>query len=40
MATVELDGAAIDSWEASMLHQVAFGFPEFYANTIDAWPTP
>lgn len=38
MASLEIDGAAIDGWDS--FHAVckkAFGFPEFYANTIDAW---
>jgi RNAse (barnase) inhibitor barstar len=38
MASVELDGAAIDSWDSfHAASKRAFGFPEFYANTIDAW---
>jgi hypothetical protein len=38
MATVELDGAAIDSWESfHAASKQAFGFPDYYANTIDAW---
>ena len=38
MATVTLDGAAIH--DAASFHAAskqAFGFPEFYGNTIDAW---
>jgi hypothetical protein len=38
MATATLNGAAIAS--ADDFHaqsRAAFGFPEFYANTIDAW---
>jgi hypothetical protein len=38
MASVELDGAVIDSWDSfHAACKKAFGFPEFYANTIDAW---
>jgi hypothetical protein len=38
MASVELDGAAIDSWERfHAACKQAFGFPDYYANTIDAW---
>jgi RNAse (barnase) inhibitor barstar len=38
MASVELDGAAIDSWDSfHTASKRAFGFPESYANTIDAW---
>jgi hypothetical protein len=38
MASTELNGAAIvdmDSFHAES--RAAFGFPDFYANTIDAW---
>ncbi|MGO4378979.1 barstar family protein [Pseudoduganella sp. RAF53_2] len=38
MATATLNGAAIagaDAFHAAS--REAFGFPEFYANTIDAW---
>jgi len=38
MASVELNGAAIDSWDSFHAEcRRAFGFPEFYANTLDAW---
>lgn len=38
MASVQLDGAAMVDWTS--FHQQcrqAFGFPDFYAGTIDAW---
>ena len=38
MASAELNGASIIDWES--FHgqcRQAFGFPEYYANTIDAW---
>jgi hypothetical protein len=38
MASVQLDGATITDWTS--FHQVcqqAFGFPESYGHTIDAW---
>jgi RNAse (barnase) inhibitor barstar len=38
MAKVRLDGAAITDWTS--FHQAcrqAFGFPDFYANNMDAW---
>lgn len=38
MATVQLDGEAIADWES--FHKAcaaAFGFPEFYGRTMDAW---
>ena len=38
MATAELNGAAIGDFDA--FHQqcrAAFGFPESYSNTMDAW---
>jgi hypothetical protein len=38
MASVELDGATIDSWDSfHAACKQAFGFPDYYANTIDAW---
>ena len=38
MATVTLDGAAITGWTAfHALSKAAFGFPDFYGNTMDAW---
>jgi hypothetical protein len=38
MASVELNGAAIASWEDFHAESKrVFGFPDFYANTIDAW---
>jgi len=38
MATVELNGATITDWDSFHAQcKQAFGFPEFYANTIDAW---
>jgi len=38
MATATLNGAAIASADAfHAASREAFGFPEFYANTIDAW---
>ena len=38
MASAELNGASIMGWESfhSACRQ-AFGFPEYYANTMDAW---
>jgi hypothetical protein len=38
MASAELNGASILGWESfhSACRQ-AFGFPEYYANTMDAW---
>ena len=38
MARVQLDGMAIDGWDA--FHDqcaAAFGFPEFYGRNMDAW---
>jgi RNAse (barnase) inhibitor barstar len=38
MAKVQLDGMAITDWTS--FHQTcrqAFGFPDFYANNMDAW---
>lgn len=38
MASVELHGAAIGGWEDFHAEcKRVFGFPEFYANTMDAW---
>jgi hypothetical protein len=38
MARVELNGAAIDGWDSFHAEsRQAFGFPDFYAGTIDAW---
>lgn len=38
MASAELNGAAILGWDTFHTEsRQAFGFPEFYANTIDAW---
>jgi RNAse (barnase) inhibitor barstar len=38
MASVVIDGATIDSWESfHAASKQAFGFPDYYANTIDAW---
>ena len=38
MASAELNGAAILGWDTFHSEsRQAFGFPEFYANTIDAW---
>lgn len=38
MATAELDGAAIGSEAAfHAASKAAFGFPDSYSNTIDAW---
>ena len=38
MASVELDGAAILDWDSFHAQcRQAFGFPDFYAATIDAW---
>ena len=38
MATAELNGAAIDGWESFHAQsKAAFGFPDSYGNTIDAW---
>jgi hypothetical protein len=38
MATVQLNGEAITDWDS--FHKTcaaAFGFPEFYGRTMDAW---
>ena len=38
MASAELNGGASDGWEAFHAEsRKAFGFPEFYGNTMDAW---
>ena len=38
MATVELNGAAIDSWESFHAEsRRVFGFPESYGNSMDSW---
>lgn len=38
MAKVELNGAAISDWDSFHAEsRRAFGFPDFYANTMDAW---
>jgi hypothetical protein len=38
MASVELNGAAIDSEQSFHAEcKRAFGFPDFYSNTMDAW---
>lgn len=38
MASAELNGGAILDWESFHSQcQQAFGFPETYGNTIDAW---
>jgi hypothetical protein len=38
MASVELNGAAIDGWDSFHAEcKRAFGFPESYSNTMDAW---
>jgi hypothetical protein len=38
MASAELNGAAILGWDTFHSEsRAAFGFPEFYANTMDAW---
>lgn len=38
MASVELDGAAIDGWDSFHAQcKAAFGFPDSYPNTLDAW---
>ena len=38
MASVQLDGAAMVDWTSFHQQcQQAFGFPQFYAGTIDAW---
>ncbi len=38
MATAELNGATIVGWDTFHAEcQKVFGFPEFYAQTMDAW---
>ncbi|MGZ8340251.1 MAG: barstar family protein, partial [Telluria sp.] len=38
MASVELNGAAIDGWDSFHAEcKRAFGFPASYTNTMDAW---
>ena len=38
MANAELNGASILGWDTFHSEsRQAFGFPEFYANTMDAW---
>jgi hypothetical protein len=38
MASTELDGALMLDWEGFHAEsRRAFGFPDFYGNTIDAW---
>lgn len=38
MARAQLNGAAILGWDTFHTEsRQAFGFPDFYANTIDAW---
>ena len=38
MASAELNGAAILDWDSFHREsRAAFGFPDYYANTIDAW---
>ena len=38
MASAELNGASILGWDTFHTEsRQAFGFPAFYANTIDAW---
>lgn len=38
MPTVRLDGAAMTDWAAFHAQsQQAFGFPDFYGKTMDAW---
>ncbi|PWF48787.1 barstar family protein [Massilia glaciei] len=38
MASAELNGAAIVDWDTFHAEsRKAFGFPEFYGNTMDAW---
>lgn len=38
MANVELNGGAIRDWDSFHAEsRRAFGFPDFYAGTIDAW---
>jgi hypothetical protein len=38
MASAELNGASILGWDTFHSEsRAAFGFPDFYANTMDAW---
>ncbi|NHZ90208.1 barnase inhibitor [Massilia sp. CCM 8733] len=38
MASAELNGASILGWDTFHSEsRAAFGFPEYYANTMDAW---
>lgn len=38
MASVELNGGAILGWDSFHTEcKLAFGFPEFYGHTMDAW---
>lgn len=38
MATAEINGGAVLGWDTFHTEcRAAFGFPEFYANTMDAW---
>lgn len=38
MATVRINGAAITDWDSFHTEcQNAFGFPDFYGRTMDAW---
>jgi hypothetical protein len=38
MASAELNGVVIDGWESFHAEcRRAFGFPDFYGNTMDAW---
>ncbi len=38
MASAELNGSAIADWDGFHRESKhAFGFPDFYANTMDAW---
>ena len=38
MASVQIDGALIGDWNSFHAQcKAAFGFPDYYAGTIDAW---
>ena len=38
MASATIDGAAIDGWDSfHAASKSAFGFPQAYSNTMDAW---
>lgn len=38
MASAEINGAAIDGWDSFHAEcRRAFGFPDSYSNTMDAW---